>query len=248
MKKVLCILVGLYLCQYVYCQKRAPEWVKQILTTEEINMMQTVYAHYDSIDWSPLKEIAFNRTRLDTMLTRIKRRGVLSHKHPHKIRGKEYSCVVVLPQAPKSPVAPIQYCKGDTTTATYLAYSQIDNYDAHIMIDIAYRIIDEKLELIRFDYRGYSLAGHPVKFIPIDKSKVTRIKKADVKYTSGAPQNIGGISSRKKIKDFEDLEEYRSEEGKHIIIAHIQGDLIYRDANFKEQTESVHSFVKLELP
>ena len=236
-------------------RNHAPEWAKQILTPEEINTILNAYSRVDSIIWTPLKQVAFDRARVDTIIKDAKELEKYNATHPEVMNdgaNLQFYTMQSFPW-PVKPVQPMVYSKGDTTTATYLAYSQLDNYDAHVLIDLAYKRVGDELEIVSLNYRPYSFGGRPVSFEPFDRNYVEfpqkdgTIKKTLKSKTGGLRQPAQLGPAYRNIKNYDYLKEWTNNE-RHTIRGDIKGTLSFYNVEFKKQTERVSAPIELELP
>ncbi len=237
-------------------KSQVPEWVKQILTDAEIATILDANAQADSLDWSPLKRIAFDRTKIAAILKEARAAQAYNASHPQK-EDNDYTIyswrVASLPWF-MEPIQPMVYCKGDTTTATYLVYSQLDHYDAHVLMDIAYRRAGESLQIVRLAYRPYSFGGHPVLFDPSDRNYVEYTREDGQiiqrpKSELGRPvQPAHPDPSIRDIKGCDYLKEHIAADGHRTISGYVQGALTYWNAAFKKQQDKVRYPIELALP
>lgn len=240
--------------QHLAHRNQAPEWAKQILTPEEINTILNGYSRIDSIIWTPLKQVAFDRARVDSIIKDAKEMEEYNATHP-EVRDSRILKSWTMQSFPWNvkPAQPITFFKGDTITATYLAYSQLDNYDAHVLIDLAYKRVGDELEIVSLNYRPYSLGGRPVNFEPFDRNYVEfpqkdgTIKKTLKSKTGGLKESAQLGPAYRKIKNYDYLMEW-TDNGRHTIRGDIKGTLTFYNAEFKKQTERVSAPIELELP
>ena len=237
-------------------KRLVPGWVKQILTESEIATILDAHAQADSLDWSSLKQIAFDRAQIDTILKEARTAQEYNASHPQKEDDSNtiYSWRIASLPWRATPIQPMTYCKGDTSTATYLVYSQLDNYDAHVLMDIAYRRVGESLEIVRLAYRPYSLGGRPVAFTPFDRNYV-EIPREDGQICLRLKSELGQTAqpihpdpASRDIKGYDYLKEHIADDGQRTIRGDIKGTLTYWNAEFKKQQERVSCPIELALP
>lgn len=247
-KKVLIMMVAFCVFSLqlqAQIQKKAPRWTKEILSPSEIKMIEDFTKEYDEIEWNQLKSIAWNRDKINKMLERIK-----SEKLPSpwaKYNGKKpkgnFSSRTMLPVGIYHTIQPIYSCKGDTSKAVFIAHSQLDNYDAHVKIELTYVEHEDSAEVIDYTCKGFSLSGAPVSYRPHSGIKLNK---------SDSPSNYykhpTTLSPQKTPDDFGDIKKLGIQNGHYVLQGILHGVLTYRAEDFKERSDEVLDNVLLELP